>query len=376
MAHDRQLVLPLQRSYAVSFSRARHALTAALSVLGVRPGQPVLVSPLNCQTVPLALLAKGWQPRYVDIQRYTLNLDPEAVRQELERGEVKACVFQATYGHTGGEGVVADLCAAHGVPLIVDAAHAFPTMWEGRSPGGRGKITIFSLDFGKPLPVGGGGFLALDDMGVAMRIKNARDRLPTTRTTFSQRIVAGIQRKHLTPRSYWRLFDLARRTSKSYGPFDLGRFKQREIDATVGQPSQHQVRWGDAGVKTLEERVRHALVCTADYSSQRFRAVPHIELPILDPSEPLHWFPVFTPRKEALLERARKRRVEIVPWPWKSPIYPLSRDEDLMALGLARGACPVAETVARELVGLPTHLKVDTGSRDRLLQVLQEVHAS
>jgi dTDP-4-amino-4,6-dideoxygalactose transaminase len=41
------------------------------------PGDEVVLSPLTCKVVPLALLALGIRPVYADIAPRSLNLDPE-----------------------------------------------------------------------------------------------------------------------------------------------------------------------------------------------------------------------------------------------------------------------------------------------------------
>jgi dTDP-4-amino-4,6-dideoxygalactose transaminase len=79
---------------------------------------------------------------------------------------------------------------------------------------------------------------------------------------------------------------------------------------------------------------------------------------------------VLTENKNGLLAAAKRSRVEIIPWPGTTPIYPLEHPDELIQLGYESGSCPNAEWIAGQLVGLPTHLGMTAAAVTRLLTFL------
>jgi hypothetical protein len=101
------------------------------------------------------------------------------------------------------------------------------------------------------------------------------------------------------------------------------------------------------------------------------REVPGLELPGTN-EQPLYWFPVLVAHKQPLLEKARRSRIEIVPWPIRAPIYPLMDVGRLEAYGYRAGSCPIAEDVATRLIGLPTHGLVTDNDVRRTITLLKQ----
>jgi dTDP-4-amino-4,6-dideoxygalactose transaminase len=93
-------------------------------------------------------------------------------------------------------------------------------------------------------------------------------------------------------------------------------------------------------------------------------------LPTADGSLPLYYFPILLQEKESLLHHARKRHIELIAWPTRTPIYPLDNARDLLAYGYEPGRCPMAEDVAAKLVGLPTHSRITASDRRRIIDCL------
>ena len=69
---------------------------------------------------------------------------------------------------------ILDVCRQHGVKVIEDAAHAFPTRLNGRMVGGFGDITCFSFYANKTITTGEGGMLVTEDEAIYRRVKTMR----------------------------------------------------------------------------------------------------------------------------------------------------------------------------------------------------------
>jgi dTDP-4-amino-4,6-dideoxygalactose transaminase len=357
--------------HAIAFAFARHALVAMLTAAGLRAGDEIVLSPLTCKVVPLALLSLGLRPVYTDIAGTTLNLDPRRVQTAITPA-TRAILFQHTYGHAGGIGEIAALADRHGLLLVEDCAQCMPLTENGYRPGQHGSCAIFSNNPGKPLPAASGGMAVTQDAALAAAIRAARDRLPERRLHDEAGLYAEtwLHRHVLRPSLYWLLFDLHRRAS---GNAVIGSLEQEitdEITNSAVRASPRQVRLGMEWMQEIPALAQHRRDCCAVYAAA-LDNMDHITRPVDTGTEPLYYYPVLVERKAELLQQARRRRTEIIPWPIAAPIYPLEDMAAMSIFGYRSGDCPEAESIATRLVGLPTHEKVTAGVREKVIGLLK-----
>ncbi len=362
----------LDVGHVVAFAYARHALICELGSLGLESGDEVILSPLTCKVVPVALSAMGVRPVYADIEAQTLNLNAEAI-DGAAGPRTRAILFQRTYGSGLGLNRVADRSAALGLPLIEDCAQCMPAKAGWGANPLRGRAGIFSNNLGKPLPAGSGGVAVTEDAELAERIRSARDAYPP-RGLWSAWLQHGrelAERWLVRPATYWLLFDLLRRTSGDYRSRSVAEDVESMVGAEAVQPTHRQVRAGARWMDRVHQWTEHRRACCADYADALSRHAG-LGLPTHEPGQPLYYFPVLVERKGALLDLARRRRVPVVPWPISAPIYPVVRTADLAEYGYEPGSCPVAEDVARRLVGLPTDIRMTADVRRSVVRLLMD----
>jgi dTDP-4-amino-4,6-dideoxygalactose transaminase len=355
-------------AHAVGFGYARHALLGILAARGLGPGDAVLLSPLTCKVLVLALLSARLRPVWIDVDPETLNLDPARLADASVEG-ARAVVFQHTYGLHGG--LEATLAAAErvGVPVIEDRAQCMPV----HAGGANGVAAIYSNNLLKPLPAGSGGVATTDDAELAGRIGAYRDRLPRPSglSVLTARGEGWLHRWLLRPRLYWPLYALQRRFDAGYRPRPLAAEIESEVEARALRPVSRQLRNGLEWLPRADTLAEHRRRCCAGYA-EALGDLPGVELPAPPGSGALYWFPLLTDRKPELLERARRRRVEIVAWPVRTPIFPVENEAELEKYGYPPGCCPKAERVARRLLGLPTHARIDARERERVVGLVRE----
>jgi len=373
-SHERRLAGAVGARHAIAFGYGRHALIGILRGLGLREGDGVILSPLTCKVVPLAILSAGLRPMWADLSPETLNLDADAAAAAID-ARTRAVLFQHTYGHPTGLAQAVALAARHGLPLVEDRAQCMPL--TGAVPGvGRGVALVYSNNLLKPLPAGSGGAALTDDAELARSVRRFRDDLPapTRRERWRLRGESLLHAHVLSPRLYWPLLGLKRRLDPSYRPHTRAEEIADQIIGTARRPSQHQSASGDRWLDNAHEIANHRRRCCVDYAL-RLRETSCFELPTADAVGPLYYFPVLTERKEAILERARRERVEIVAWPHRTVIYPVEREDQLRVYDYRSGTCPAAERVALRLLGLPTHPGIDDDERTRIVDLLsREAH--
>jgi dTDP-4-amino-4,6-dideoxygalactose transaminase len=359
--------------HAVAFNNARTALLAILAGAGIEPGDGIALSPLTCEVVPLALLSAGFQPVYVDVQLGGVNLDPVALASEHRSG-IRAVLFQHTYGLSEGVEEVARVAAERGMLLVEDCAHVMPMVRDASTPGRRGLAAIFSLNLLKPLPAGSGGMALTEDGNLAQAIWDYRTRLPArARVADALLGVEGlVQRLLLNPSTYWDALALNRRIRTGAPGSPLAEVFAERITAQATRISGDQAR---RGLRALAEMTRMAAWRQANcaWYAATLRDVPTISSPLGRVEEPLYYYPVLTDRKQELLRRARARRIQVVAWPNRTPIFGVDDPVFLARFGYGLGTCPVAEAVAARLVGLPVGPDVGPRHRRRVVELVREM---
>jgi dTDP-4-amino-4,6-dideoxygalactose transaminase len=378
--HEAALARSIGAAHAVSFGHARQALVAILAAAGLERGDGVVLAPLTCKVVPLALAALGLEPVYADIDADTLNLSAAraAEASTVGGGALRAVLFQHTYGSALGLEAVEAFAARQRQVLVEDCAQCLPSRDGAPSasrdalPGSR-RAAIFSNNLMKPLPAGSGGVATTNDEALAAGIRRAREPLaaPTFVDGASQSVQLILHHVLLRPSTYWPLFALARRFGSHYEMLSLDAEVRREVRDVPGRISARQARAGSRRLRDVDELAEHRRATCAAYATE-LAAVENVVLPRTSPDAPLCYFPVLVPDKPALLRRAEAVRVELIPWPVSTPIYPVENERELATYGYVSGSCPAAEDVARRLVGLPTHARLGRRHRDAVVRLVRE----
>ncbi|HEU5160018.1 MAG TPA: DegT/DnrJ/EryC1/StrS family aminotransferase [Streptosporangiaceae bacterium] len=145
---------------ALAVTNGTHALQLALDLVGVAPGDEVLVPALTPIPTSNAVRQRGAVPVPVDVDPNTYGVDPD----RLEAARTDRCTAVIVV-HLGGH--VADMdrilpwAARAGVAVIQDAAHAHGARWRDRGLGAFGTLATFSFMQSKVMTAGEGGALLL-----------------------------------------------------------------------------------------------------------------------------------------------------------------------------------------------------------------------
>lgn len=186
-AFERELAERVAMPHAAALSSGTAALHLALQLVGVKPGDDVIVSSLTFSASANPVRYVGAAPVFIDSERETWNLDPELLAEELHESKRKgkrpaAVVAVDLYGQCADYARIATLCAEHGVPLIEDAAEALGATWQGQPAGSFGVCAAFSFNGNKIITTSGGGALVSRDRAMIERARflatQARDPAP------------------------------------------------------------------------------------------------------------------------------------------------------------------------------------------------------
>lgn len=173
--------------HALALSSGTAALHLALQLVGVGPGDEVLVSTLTFSATVNPIRYLGAAPVFIDSERTSWNMDPALLSEELEAraraGRLpRAVVVVHLYGQSADLEPILAACERHGVPVVEDAAEALGSTYKGRAPGTLGRAGIYSFNGNKILTTSGGGMLVSPDEALirhALKLATqARDPAP------------------------------------------------------------------------------------------------------------------------------------------------------------------------------------------------------
>jgi dTDP-4-amino-4,6-dideoxygalactose transaminase len=159
---------------AISVNSATAGLHLALEALGVGPGDEVIVPTLTFTATAEVIRYMGADPVFVDSDPVTLNIDVAAIEAAITpRTKVIMPVHYA--GLACDMDAILTLAKKHGLKVVEDAAHAFPTRYKTALIGTLASdVTVFSFYANKTMTTGEGGMVVTRDAEIAARIKMMR----------------------------------------------------------------------------------------------------------------------------------------------------------------------------------------------------------
>ncbi|KOG07299.1 MULTISPECIES: DegT/DnrJ/EryC1/StrS family aminotransferase [Streptomyces] len=143
-------------AHALAVTSGTHALELALQVMGVGPGDEVIVPAFTFISSSQAAQRLGAVAVPVDVDLDTYNIDVRAAEAAITP-KTKAIMPVHMAGLLADMDALAKLSADSGVPLLQDAAHAHGAEWRGKRVGDLGSVAAFSFQNGKLMTAGEGG---------------------------------------------------------------------------------------------------------------------------------------------------------------------------------------------------------------------------
>ena len=186
-AFERELAEVSGTEHAVGLSSGTAGLHLALLLVGVGPGDEVLVPSFTFVATASAVAYVGATPVFVDCTADNWTIDPALVAEALaDRARVgrlpRALVTVDLYGQAADYDALEALCDQYGIPLVEDAAEALGATYRGRPAGSFGRAAVFSFNGNKIITTSGGGMLVSHQAELVDRARflatQARDPFP------------------------------------------------------------------------------------------------------------------------------------------------------------------------------------------------------
>lgn len=166
---EREFAERVGAPHALAVNSATAAMHLALDAIGLRPGDEVIVPVYTFTATAEVVVYFGAQPVLVDVDPVTCNIDPAQIEKHIT-ARTRAIMAVHIAGLPAEMDAIHAIAKAYGLPVIEDAAHAFPAKYRGRMIGTVSDFTAFSFYVTKTLATGEGGMLTTSNPEHAQRI--------------------------------------------------------------------------------------------------------------------------------------------------------------------------------------------------------------
>ena len=310
----------------VAVGNGTDALWLALLALGVGPGDEVVTVPYTFMATAEAISFTGAKPVFVDVDEQTYTMSPRALEAAIT-SRTKAIIPVHLYGQCADMDPILAIAKAHNIPVIEDACQAHGADYKGKKAGSMGMAAAFSFYPGKNLGAfGEGGAVTTNDGELAQKIRVLRDH--------------GQAQKY-----YHSVIGWNARMDGIQGA--VLRIKLQHLAANNEKRRAHAKAYNDslAGIRGLQ------LPNVAPYG----KSVYHL----------------YVVRVKDRNELSKKLGARGVSTALHYPV-PIHLQQAYASLGLKRGAFPVAERCADEVLSLPMFPELTS---QQIQHVIQEVKA-
>ncbi len=160
--------------YAFAVSNCTTAMHVCSQVIGLRPGDEVIVTPNTFIATSLVILKEGATPVYADIDPRTFNIDPAEVEKKVTNRTKAIYVV-----HYGGQMVdmdpIMEIARKYHLVVLEDCAHTAGAEYKGRKAGSIGDFGCFSFHSLKNMTtLGEGGMITCNNDRYAEGIEKLR----------------------------------------------------------------------------------------------------------------------------------------------------------------------------------------------------------
>jgi dTDP-4-amino-4,6-dideoxygalactose transaminase len=297
------------------------ALILSLMAYDIGPGDDVIVPSNTYFATALAVSRVGAQLRFVEPDRETHNLDPERLKAAISP-RTAAVIPVHLYGLPADMDPINALARKHGFRVIEDSAQAHGAKYKGARTGTLGDAAAFSFYPGKCLGAfGDGGAVVTNDDRIAEKVRALRNY--------------GSQAKY-------------------YNDYQGLNSRLDELQAAVLRVKlRHLDQWNNRR-STLANVLQKVL-----------QGLPEIAVPVQPTGHQSCWhlYVIRTPHRDRVQQALRAQGIgTMIHYP-----LPPYRQKAYACLGLAKGAFPIADQLADEVLSLPMGPHLVAGDWTRVL---------
>lgn len=161
--------------YAVGVDNGVSALELGLKALGIGPGDEVITADNTFIATASAISFTGAKPILVDIDPKTYNIAIEEIEAAIT-ARSKAIIPVHLYGQPADMDAILEIARHYGLFVVEDACQAHGALYKGRRAGSMGDLAAFSFYPAKNLGAyGDGGMLVTNSEAIAAKVRMFRN---------------------------------------------------------------------------------------------------------------------------------------------------------------------------------------------------------
>lgn len=161
--------------YACAVNSCTAALHLGIDALGIKPGDKVFVPSMTFTASAEVVRYMNADPVFLDCEYGTNLITPEILKNGIEKNpDVRYLIIVHYGGQSADMTSIIAICKANGIKILEDAAHAFPSKFNGKMVGSFGEVACFSFYANKTITTGEGGMLVTNDESIYSRVKTMR----------------------------------------------------------------------------------------------------------------------------------------------------------------------------------------------------------
>lgn len=230
--------------HAIALANGTVALELALIVLGLAPGDEVIVTPRSYFASAAVVALRGLVPVFADVDPDSQNITAATVERVLTP-RTRAVVPVHLAGWPCEMPAILDLARSRGLLVIEDCAQAHGATIAGRKVGSFGQFNAFSFCQDKIMTTGGeGGMVTTDDPDLWRRGWEHKDHGKSRAAVYDHQHAPGFRWLHESLGTNWRLTEMQSA---------IGRVQLRKLDQWLAR------RERNAGILTARLGILPAL---------------------------------------------------------------------------------------------------------------------
>jgi perosamine synthetase len=313
--------------YAMATSSCTGALHISLLALGIGPGDEVIVPEITWVATASAVRYVGATPIFAEVDASTWLIN-KATIEPLITAKTKAIIPVHLYGFGVLMPEIIELARSHNIAVVEDAAPAIGTLIDGQSAGSFGDFGCYSFQGAKMLVTGEGGMLVTNDPDLYARAYKIQDH----------------GRK---PGTFW--ID-----SLGY------KYKMSNLTASLGLAQLERSE------KQIERKRR-----IRKWYEEELSGIPGLKFQTEDPrTRSIHWMTSVDiselgVSRDGLIASLRENGID------SRPVFPAISQYPIW--GYEPKAKPVADSVGRNSINLPSGVHLSRNSVQKIGQVLRSL---
>lgn len=173
---EKNLADYLKVKHTIAVSSGSDAILMALMLLGVGPGDEVILPTFSFFATAGCVARLNATPVFVDSEPDSFNIDPELIEAKIT-SKTKAIMPVHLFGQSANMDKISEIAQKHNIPVIEDAAQALGTQYnDGHFVGTIGEMGCYSFYPSKNLGAfGDGGLIATNNDDYAAKLKQMRN---------------------------------------------------------------------------------------------------------------------------------------------------------------------------------------------------------